>query len=205
MVAKFKVGDWIINNQHEIFRIKEVGFENYTFEEVSGNNLSIRDVDRNFYLWNIENDAKKGDILASNVSIILFNEITNVNVGLFYGVCEYNLEKDQLDFPTSTYYGQKHCKYYYPASEKQREFFIKKLRDAGYKIDSGGNLKELPPKTPEELINEIDISDEIKHVISSENFEFEELSSAFVDNFIKGYKRGMERMKQLILDKLNKK
>ena len=171
---------------------------------MSGNNpSSIRDVDRNFHLWNIENDAKKGDILASNVSIILFNEITQV--GLFYGTCEYNLEKDQLEFPTPTYYGQKYCKYYYPASEKQRKLFIKKLKDAGYKINSDGNLEELPPKTLEELINEIDILDEIKHVINSENFEFEELSSAFVDNFIKGYERGMERMKQLILDKLNKK
>ena len=101
----------------------------------------------------------------------------------FYGTCAYNIEKDQLDFPTTTY-GQIYCKYYYPASEKQRELFIKKLKDAGYKINSGGNLEELPPKTLEELINE------------SENFEFEELSSACVDNFIKGYERGMERMKQ---------
>ncbi len=202
MVANFKVGDWIVNDQHEIFRIKKVGFENYTFEEVSGHNLSIRDVDHDFRLWSIENDAKKGDILASNVSIILFDELTHV--GLFYGTCEYNLVKDQLDFPTSNY-DQKYRKYYYPASEKQRGLFIEKLRDAGYRINSGGNLEELPPKTLEELINEIDISDEIKHVISSENFEFEELSSVFVDNFIKGYRRGMERMKQLILNKLNKK
>lgn len=202
MVANFKVGDWIVNDQHEIFRIEKVGFENYTFEEVSGNNPSyIRDVDRNFHLWNIENDVKKGDILASNVSIILFNELTHV--GLFYGTCEYNLEKDQLEFPAPTY-GQKNRKHYYPASEKQREFFIKKLKDAGYRINSDGNLEELPPKTPEELINEIDLSNEIKHIIG-ENFEFEELSSVSVANFIKGYERGMERMKQLILDKLNKK
>jgi hypothetical protein len=201
MIARFKVGDWIINDQHEVFKIEKVGFENYTFEEVSGHNLSIRDVDHDFHLWSIEKDAKRGDILASNMSIVLFDELTHV--GLFYGTCAYNLEKDQLDFPTTTY-GQIYCKYYYPASEKQRQFFIKKLRDAGYKINSGGNLEELPPKTPEELINEIDISDEIKHTISS-NFEFEELSSASVNDFIKGYERGMERMKQLILDKLNKK
>ena len=201
MVANFKVGDWIINDQHEIFRVEKVGFESYTFEEVSGHNPSIRNVDNDFHLWSIENDAKKGDILASNMSIILFNELTHV--GLFYGTCEYNLEKDQLDFPMPIY--QKYRKYYYPASEKQKEFFIKKLKNAGYKINSCGNLEKLPPKTPEELINEIDISDEIKHVINSKNFEFEELSSAIVDNFIKGYEKGMKRMKQLILDKLNKK
>lgn len=198
MVANFKVGDWIINDQHEIFRIKKVGFENYTFEEVSGHNLSIRDVDRDFHLWNIENDAKKGDILASNVSIILFNELTHV--GLFYGTCEYNLEKDQLEFPAPTY-GQKYCKYFYPASEKQRELFIERLRNAGYKISSSGELKELPPKTLEELINEIDIIKEVNKIGGM--FDQNNLALTYVDDFIKGYRRGMEQMKQLLLNKLN--
>ena len=198
MVANFKVGDWIIDDLHEIFRIEKVGFENYTFEEVSGHNPSIWGVDHDFHLWSIDNDAKKGDILASNMSIILFDELTHV--GLFYGTCEYNLEKDQLDFPTPNY-GQKYRKYFYPASEKQRELFIKKLRDAGYKINSGGNLEELPPKTPKELINEIDISEEVSKI--NEKFDQNNCALTYIDCFTKGYKIGMEQMKQLILDKLN--
>ena len=147
---KFKVGDWIINNQGSAFLIAYVNEEYQRYEfEIGGytkeqmNYESIEFADSHYHLWSIE-DAKPGDMLCTKCGtehkkkeiIFIFKGIGNrdyLDEPCIDSYC-YLIE-DEFYVSTTDFMGvlsdnikRGTC----PATKKQRNILLIKMNDAGY-------------------------------------------------------------------------
>ena len=73
---KFKIGDWVVDNCGNIWKIEGIINQFYILESVEGGESrpTIEWVNKTFHLWTIE-DAKDGDILAALECCVIFKEI----------------------------------------------------------------------------------------------------------------------------------
>ena len=135
---KFKVGDWIVNNNTKIvFSIKSYNSGYYTLEDTNGNTYSpcLPPTKEYYHLWSIE-DAKPGDILASKDgnSILIFRHLSlddddtflayySITFSPYYNMQEY----DEVNWLNNNFV---------PATKEQRDLLLQKMTEAGYEYDA---------------------------------------------------------------------
>ena len=131
---KFKVGDWITDN-NSTFQIVRV--ENEWYYTDDGDKICF-DVAHQYYrLWTIE-DAKSGDVLAANECIVLFKEIDGLNIKCH---CTYHFMIN-LRFNVNTLQNKSA---FHPATKEQRCLLFKKIKEYGYKWENN-QLEEINNK-----------------------------------------------------------
>lgn len=132
--SKFHVGDWVTDGVSKC-QICFIDDTQYWYAEncILG---SIETVDKQYHLWNINKDAKDGDVLfhsdsASN-GIFIFKEISQC--GTMQKVicyCDYDSEDGFC-------LGENHTccwtdsKILHPATKEQRDLLFSKMKEAGY-------------------------------------------------------------------------
>lgn len=142
IIPKFKVGDWIINNQGSAFQIAYIDTENsryvfeiggYTKEEM--NYESIAFANNHYRKWTID-DAKDGDVLAGskNDVILMFRGIGNTE---WDDVIDYHCyydcyRKDFIVQEDVKYWGNIENNQLKPATKEQRDLLFSKMKEAGY-------------------------------------------------------------------------
>lgn len=126
--SKFKIGDWIINNDKRIAvptQILEI--EKYGYATSRGY-ISFDKVKTDCRLWIIQ-DAKDGDVLAAHETIVLFKKIEGQNIRCY---CTYHY----IGFNPTFYVGTLQNKNSYcPATKEQRDLLFQKIKEAGYEWD----------------------------------------------------------------------
>ena len=146
---KFKVGNWFVNNNRkDIFLIKSININGYyTLEDIKGNIISpcLPPCESDSHLWTIE-DAKDGDVLATENFIFIFKNIDNGNGVHYY--CQYEISKHENDNQFDIALPQSlmgrvsnSISHYSPATKEQRNLLFQKMKEAGYEWDA--DKKEL--------------------------------------------------------------
>ena len=144
---KFKVGDYVVDNCGYVRRIEGIINQFYILEGIDGGESrpTIEWVNKTFHLWDITEDAKNGDVLASKdeKDILIFRRIEpstsfssyyNIKGRGNYGWCD---------------------SYFIPATKEQRDKLEKSMADAGYTFDfEKKKLKKLKFKVGDEVITE---------------------------------------------------
>ena len=140
----FHEGDWIACEELNTAKILSINMDRYEVEFIDGNKgfPHIDYIDRNFHLWTIQ-DAKDGDILAFNdETIVIFKDLYNKTS--FHSYCHIEegiftiSKKDMPDWWEG--------KGFYPATEEQRTFLFRKIKEAGYKWNAETKTLEKLPK-----------------------------------------------------------
>lgn len=133
---KFKAGDYVVDNCGYVWRIEGIINQFYILEGIDGGESrpTIEWVNKTFHLWDITEDAKNGDVLASKdeKDILIFRRIKpstsfssyyNIKGRGNYGWCD---------------------SYFIPATKEQRDTLMKAMADAGYTFDfEKKELKEI--------------------------------------------------------------
>lgn len=86
---KFKVGDWIVNNEDKsVGKITRIftDVDEYAYDHTNGYFHSIFEKDH--HLWTLK-DAKKGDVLVNGSNIFIFDKINESRV---LGICHVNTD-----------------------------------------------------------------------------------------------------------------
>jgi len=131
---KFKVGDWIVNdNTKDVFLIKSINNGYCTLEDIKGNILSpcLPPCESESHLWTI-NDAKDGDVLtASDNSIFIFKNVWGTSCKHYIALASDNeiQVNTKLDKFWETTRGVK------PATKEERETLFEAMDNAGYTFD----------------------------------------------------------------------
>ena len=138
---KFKVGDWIVNEFHDICLITDIDLENSYYICKSnrfGNTEGDIDLtDKEFHLWNIE-DAKDGDVLvASDDSVFIFARVDGY--GCIHHIALAN--DGVLKINPRLIFSWENVKSVKPATKEQRDLLFAKMHEAGYEWNA--DKKEL--------------------------------------------------------------
>lgn len=134
---KFKVGDWIVNdNSGGVCQVTEIRDNEYCLwpldAEIKGY-LRIIDVDNDYHLWSIQ-DAKEGDILAFDTIVLIVDHLgTFENRPIIYSWYFANSEKFHGIGPSEP--DRWEVKGFQPATHEQRDLLFQKMKDAGYEWD----------------------------------------------------------------------
>ena len=141
---KFKVGDWIVSNEHSncgnsLMRIEKVGLTDYLCRYYNGQTTYCCEfIDKSYHFWTIK-DAKDGDVLccesgwtcifkALNSDISFSSYCFMDDTGWF---CETGSESHTLDKVFMKAYNGN----IYPATKEQRDQLEKAMANAGYTFD----------------------------------------------------------------------
>ena len=132
---KFKVGDWVVNNNSNIVYQVENVIENlinnkYGYDLVGGYYISSFDVDK-YHLWNIQ-DAKDSDVLATDDGICIFDGTLEEGKYPFAhcGITKRGFDSYDVRLPFS------HDNNIQPATKEQCDLLFQKMKDAGYEWDA---------------------------------------------------------------------
>ena len=139
---KFKVGDWIVNNEDgSIGQITGIIYDELGYGYNHTNGWLHFVFENNYHLWTIQ-DAKDGDVLVTppikgsenNVQIFIFKGINNRDyvdncIEYYCRVCEGVFYENKTGFMGTT------SSTFYPATKGQREFLFQKMKEEGYKWD----------------------------------------------------------------------
>ena len=152
---KFHKGDWVVDSQgltHQIERVVE-NVTTYTFgyDIVGGGYFND---DSNVHLWSI-NDAKEGDVLATNSNIVfIYKYLDEGGTIAFRASCTKN---SGIYFPKLK---EQLCDQdVYPATKEQRDLLFSKMKEVGYEWDY--EKKELR-KIEQESANKVESKFEIE-------------------------------------------
>ena len=139
---KFKIGDWIVNPKGEALHITDIDGSCYVFNNNKSHFWITCYCDQQCHLWNIEEDARDGDILCTyecNEPKIVFTlkgtPKKHYALGYYF---YYNLMYSHLE-PESDGGGlapEEEDVKVKPATKWQRDILQQKLKEAGYKWDS---------------------------------------------------------------------
>lgn len=159
---KFKVGDWVVNNDSGVIQhIKEIVNVNdetlYVFDEDSVLDINFQE---QYHLWTIQ-DAKDGDVLACPLlkgykdveQIFIFKGINNRDyvdncIEYYCRVFEGNFYENKNGYMGTT------STPLYPATKEQRELLFQKMHEAGYEFDfEKKELKKVEQKSAEESLS----------------------------------------------------
>lgn len=142
---KFKAGDWILHcgteQTYQVVGIKDNKYQlkcngNYTEEKIS-------DVERCARAWDINKDAKDGDVLFCPMDK---NSEVEGQIFLFYGVRNRDYVNNCIEYYCRVHDGVFYVDEngymgttsspVYPATKEQRELLFQKMHDAGYEWDA---------------------------------------------------------------------
>ena len=138
-LPKFKVGDWVVyecGEETATLQIARIVGKTYVFSD--GTTLSVADEDT-LRLWDINKDAKGGDVLYAKSSyfkeyLFMFSSFTGDNVisthfgyDVFHGTFDKKLTRfgRKEDFISVT-----------PATKGQRDLLFQKMKETGYEWDA---------------------------------------------------------------------
>lgn len=204
----FREGDWIIRSaktsEYNTYLIKKVK-NYYVCENLKGQRVvfTFNDVHKNFKLWDITKDAKKGDVVVckgdvkySNgvkyESICLFNNLDRAFYTLTKfsnGLEEYGIDEN-ICYPDNTI----------PATKEQKEILFMAMKNARYEWDADKkelNKIEKPTKWSEE--DEYMLNETIQHL--KELIEIDKAKHCACD--VQYYQRDIDWLKSL-KEQLNK-
>ena len=127
---RFHIGEWIIFNGSVLY-INEVVQGYYkTISRDSIYNSYDWDIDYAARLWTIE-EAKDGDILTSHECYAIFKEIDGLNIRCY---CTFYLNVGSIPmFHINTLQNKA---VFCPVVKEERELFLEKINEFGYKWDS---------------------------------------------------------------------
>ena len=133
---KFKVGDWIVNNEDKsIGQITEILYDKedsdlYGYKHTNG--YFANAFENDYHIWTIE-DAKDGDILYFNDdTIVIFKDLYNSST--FHSYC--HIEDGVFDISKDEMPDWWEGKGFKPATKEQRDLLFAKMKEAGYVWDS---------------------------------------------------------------------
>lgn len=150
---KFKAGDWIVFNGLTLcVRVVVNGFYVTTSRDGVTNSYDCS-IDNAARLWTIQ-DAKDGDVLVVDTSVILFRKIGNKKYG---DVVDYHCVVDSGKFEIQEkdfYWGRiNDVPQLHPATKEQRDALMKAIADAGYTFDfEKKELKKIEQK-PQHIVS----------------------------------------------------
>lgn len=137
---KFKKGDWVIRNTEEeiyVFQVTDTsvfedGHRYYTIMDSSRGITKVLDqkfLESNYRIWNID-DAHDGNFLVyPDGSITIFDtRLEGNDSGMFKAYALYLPEKDKIEIDQTCCILD-----VTPATRDQREAFLRKLKEKGYK------------------------------------------------------------------------
>lgn len=137
---KFKVGDWIVQEDIGVYKVVEVCESWYEVVDNEDKHYSIGfDKEYMCHIWTIQG-AKDGDVLAliSGQCIFLFD-------GNNKEYCHYSKITDNFS-PNYDYMGFIQHQFV-PATKEQRDLLFQKMHEAGYEWDADKKeLKKIEPK-----------------------------------------------------------
>ena len=132
---KFKVGDFIIND-YCLGKVIVITNDAYLLDTGQGIPFSCE----NAHLWTIQ-DAKDGDVLATENFIFIFKNIDDGNGVHYY--CQYEISKHENDNQFDIALPQSlmgrvgnSISHYSPATKEQRDLLFQKMKEVGYEWDS---------------------------------------------------------------------
>ena len=123
---KFKVGDWIVNNQtSDTYLVKEIRDDEYCLWQLDAiieGYLRIIDVDTEYHLWTIK-DAKDGDVLYSLEHNLLwiYRDKEQYHAAINLNYANFVSFDGDIVIPSDVQ----------PATKKQRELLFKKMKGTG--------------------------------------------------------------------------
>jgi len=134
---KFKVGDWIVQENIGVYKVIEVCESWYEVVDNKNKHYSISfNKEYMCHLWTIK-DAKDGDVLACGDKVtdypFIFHNLTKeLNPRSYCGIntlCDF-----QDNNENGGYWGQSNE--VRPATKEQRDFLFQKMKEAGYEWDA---------------------------------------------------------------------
>lgn len=126
---KFKVGDWIMDNNGTVHHIEEiVSVNNETLYGCDDNSVLDVAFQEQYHLWTI-NDAKDGDVLYSPCLSLLWIFKSKDTV-----YCGCNLNYNDGAFCGEGYFERPTDAI--PAAKEQRDLLFSKMKEAGYEWDA---------------------------------------------------------------------
>lgn len=140
---KFHEGEWVVDNAGYIWKIKGMLNQFYILEDVGGGESrpTIEWADNTFHLWIIQ-DAKPGDVLATDKSVFIYAKVLYNKPYAYCGVDKFSVFKDNClenDWSNS-------LNNIYPATKEQRDTLMNAMADAGYTFDfEKKELKKIDP------------------------------------------------------------
>ena len=142
---KFKVGDWVVNKYGDSWHIDSFDKKNYQVSDGKGNYnyFSILHQDE-MHFWGIEEDAKDGDVLASESWVFIYGGLDDMDSILYKFLINEDGE-DLLPYKigcNNTGIGDiRDNRDVHPATKEQRDLLFQRMKEEGYKWDE--NKKEL--------------------------------------------------------------
>ncbi|HAH18938.1 MAG TPA: hypothetical protein DCL29_08040 [Eubacterium sp.] len=134
--AKFKLGEWVatnFNNHYftQITSVEDTGYETNNPEGF----IRFKD-EKDFHIWSIQ-DAKVGDVLATDKSVFIYAKVLYGKPYAYCGVDKFGVFKDNcLEHDWTNSVDNIH-----PATKEQRDLLLSKMKEAGYEWDT--DKKEL--------------------------------------------------------------
>ena len=130
---KFRVGDWVVQENIGVYKIIEICESWYEVIDSEDNHYSISFNNEHMcHLWTIQ-DAKDGDVLATNNDgICIFDGTVEEGIYPFAycGLTRYGFESYDRKLPFT------HDNNVYPATKEQRDLLFQKMKEAGYEWDA---------------------------------------------------------------------
>ena len=133
---KFKVGDWIVNNEDKsIGQITEILYDKedpdlYGYNHTNG--YFANDFEKDYHLWTIE-DAKPGDVLMYESGWTCIFKDSDLFNEMFSSYCFMSTDLDFMPLSSECHTLDSRINgKLTPATEKQHKLFFKKMKEAGY-------------------------------------------------------------------------
>ena len=147
---KFKVGDWLIFNEHHnsVYQVERIDNYRYYLRHYLGGTMSVHFDNELIRLWTLQ-DAKSGDVLANDTTVLIVDHLgTFENRPIIYSWYFANSNKFYGPGPSEP--DRWEVEGFYPATKEQREQLKKAMADAGYTFDfENKKLKKTEPKSKE--------------------------------------------------------
>ena len=128
---KFKVGDWIIFNEHHnsVYQVEKIQGLRYYLRHYTGGSMSVHIDNQLIRHWTIQ-DAKAGDVLA----VTMYPEGTWIGILKEHNGCtfsSYCFVNTEGIFKKGTY-GHGNGRAIHPATKEQRNLLFQKMKESGY-------------------------------------------------------------------------
>lgn len=135
LIPKFKIGDWIVQENIGVYKVIEICESWYEVIDVEDKHYSISfNKEYMCHLWTIQ-DARKGDMLAAHECLVLFREIDGLNIRCY---CTYHF----INNPSFYVNTLQNKDAFHPATKEQRVQLEKAMVAAGFTLEK--ELKKIP-------------------------------------------------------------
>ena len=136
---KFKVGDWVVHDMSDgrkaIGQIVNITNKSYVLDGEGFNTFYFNDLENDYHLWTIQ-DAKDGDVLATDSWLYIFKDTNNKAIIQFHCTCPINRKPYKWCFSSNDSYLDIYVDAnIHPATKEQRDLLLQKMHEAGYTFD----------------------------------------------------------------------